>query len=108
VTKMASEVALYNTECLLTACCASRGEVRSKRSTEDVVVVLLQCAGFQLCCKLTHSVLLTRRDQDERISTHIFRHSFAVRYLVLGHEDMTTVKNYMHMNDETIQVQRRK
>ncbi len=53
------------------------------------------------------------------ISPHIFRHSFAIRYLVLGndpfslqellgHEDMTTVKNYMHMNDETIQSQKRK
>jgi integrase/recombinase XerD len=56
---------------------------------------------------------------DKRISAHIFRHSFAIRYLVLGndpfslqellgHEDMTTVKNYMHMNDETIQSQKRK
>ena len=55
---------------------------------------------------------------DKRISPHIFRHSFAIRYLVLGndpfslqellgHEDMTTVKNYMHMNDETIQSQKR-
>src|SRR6266699_914797 len=56
---------------------------------------------------------------DKRIRPHIFRHSFAIRYLVLGndpfslqellgHEDMTTVKNYMHMNDETIQAQKRK
>jgi integrase/recombinase XerD len=56
---------------------------------------------------------------DKRISPHIFRHTFAIRYLVLGndpfslqvllgHEDMTTVKNYMHMNDETIQEQKRK
>ena len=56
---------------------------------------------------------------DKRISPHIFRHSFAICYLVLGndpfslqellgHEDMTTVKNYMHMNDETIQSQKRK
>ena len=56
---------------------------------------------------------------DKRISPHILRHSFAIRYLVLGndpfslqellgHEDMTTVKNYMHMNDETIQAQKRK
>ena len=56
---------------------------------------------------------------DKRISPHIFRPSFAIRYLVLGndpcslqellgHEDMTTVKNYMHMNDETIQSQKRK
>jgi len=55
----------------------------------------------------------------KRISPHILRHSFAIRYLVLGndpfslqellgHEDMTTVKNYMHMNDETIQAQKRK
>ena len=56
---------------------------------------------------------------DKRINPHILRHSFAIRYLVLGndpfslqellgHEDMTTVKNYMHMNDETIQSQKRK
>lgn len=56
---------------------------------------------------------------DKRVSPHIFRHSFAIRYLVLGndpfslqellgHEDMATVKNYMHMNDETIQAQKRK
>ncbi len=55
----------------------------------------------------------------KRISPHILRHTFAVRYLVLGndpfslqellgHEDMTTVKYYMHMNDETIQAQKRK
>jgi hypothetical protein len=52
-------------------------------------------------------------------SPHIFRHTFAIRYLVLGndpfslqellgHEDMTTVKMYMHMNDETLQAQKRK
>jgi site-specific recombinase XerD len=56
---------------------------------------------------------------DKRVSPHIFRHSFAIRYLVLGndpfslqellgHEDMATVKNYTHMNDETIQAQKRK
>ena len=55
----------------------------------------------------------------KRISPHIFRHTFAIRYLILGndpfslqdllgHEDMTTVKLYMHMNDETIQAQKRK
>ena len=55
----------------------------------------------------------------KRVSPHILRHSFAIRYLVLGndpfslqellgHEDMTTVKNYMHMNDENIQSQKRK
>jgi len=57
--------------------------------------------------------------RGKRISPHIFRHTFAIRYLILGndpfslqellgHEDMTTVKNYMHMNDETIQAQKRK
>jgi site-specific recombinase XerD len=56
---------------------------------------------------------------DKRISPHILRHTFAVRYLVLGndpfslqellgHDDMTTVKNYMHMNDTTNQDQKRK
>jgi site-specific recombinase XerD len=55
----------------------------------------------------------------KRISPHILRHTFAIRYLVLGndpfslqellgHEDISTVKNYMHMNDETIQSQKRK
>lgn len=55
----------------------------------------------------------------KRISPHIFRHTFAVRFLMLskdpfclqellGHEDMTTVKNYMHLNDEERQSQKRK
>ncbi len=54
-----------------------------------------------------------------RISPHILRHTFAINYLVksndpfslqelLGHEDLATVQNYMHMNDETIQAQKRK
>ncbi len=55
----------------------------------------------------------------KRISPHILRHTFAIRYLVLGndpfslqellgHEDMATVRLYMHMNDTTIQEQKRK
>jgi integrase/recombinase XerD len=55
----------------------------------------------------------------KRISPHIFRHTFAINYLklgrdpfslqeLLGHEDMSTVKLYMHMNDEDIQEQKRK
>jgi site-specific recombinase XerD len=55
----------------------------------------------------------------KRVSPHIFRHTFAVRYLILGndpfslqellgHEDLSTVLNYMHMNDETRQAQKRK
>ena len=55
----------------------------------------------------------------KRISPHILRHTFAINYLIksndpfslqelLGHEDLTTVQNYMHMNDETIQSQKRK
>jgi len=55
----------------------------------------------------------------KRISPHILRHTFAIRYLILGndpfslqellgHEDMATVKLYMHMNDTTIQEQKRK
>ncbi len=56
---------------------------------------------------------------DRRISAHIFRHTFAVRYLMLGgdpftlqqllgHEDMETIRNYMHLNDIHIQTQKRK
>ena len=55
----------------------------------------------------------------KRISPHILRHTFAIRYLVLGndpfslqellgHEDMATVRLYMRMNDETIQAQKRR
>ncbi len=57
--------------------------------------------------------------KDKRISPHIFRHTFAVRYLMLGgdiytlqellgHEDIATIKNYMHLNDTLIQEQKRK
>src|SRR5262249_4205452 len=55
----------------------------------------------------------------KRISAHIFRHTFAVRYLLLGgdpftlqqllgHEDMETIRNYMHLNDLHVQTQKRK
>jgi len=55
----------------------------------------------------------------KRISAHIFRHTFAVRYLMLGgdifslqellgHEDISTIKNYMHLNDVNVQAQKRK
>ena len=55
----------------------------------------------------------------KRISPHILRHTFAICYLMLGndpfslqellgHEDLSTVKNYMHMNDGMIQEQKRK
>ena len=56
---------------------------------------------------------------DKRVSPHILRHTFAINYLVksndpfslqelLGHEDLTTVQNYMHMNDTVLQEQKRK
>jgi site-specific recombinase XerD len=55
----------------------------------------------------------------KRISPHILRHTFAINYLLksndpfslqelLGHEDLATVQNYMRMNDEIIQSQKRK
>ncbi len=57
--------------------------------------------------------------QSKRISPHIFRHTFAMNYLIksndpfslqelLGHEDLTTVLNYIHMNDTVLQEQKRK
>ena len=56
---------------------------------------------------------------EKRISPHILRHTFAIRYLMLGndpfslqellgHEDLATVRLYMHMNDATLQEQKRK
>jgi integrase/recombinase XerD len=56
---------------------------------------------------------------DKRVSPHILRHTFAINYLVksndpfslqelLGHEDLATVQNYMHMNDTVLQAQKRK
>lgn len=55
----------------------------------------------------------------KRISPHIFRHTFAMNYLIksndpfslqelLGHEDLSTVLNYIHMNDTVLQEQKRK
>jgi len=55
----------------------------------------------------------------KRISPHILRHTFAMNYLIksndpfslqelLGHEDLTTVLNYIHMNDAVLQEQKRK
>jgi integrase/recombinase XerD len=57
--------------------------------------------------------------QGKRISPHILRHTFAMNYLLksndpfslqelLGHEDLTTVLNYIHMNDTILQEQKRK
>jgi integrase/recombinase XerD len=56
---------------------------------------------------------------DRRVHPHLFRHTFAVRYLMsggdvfslqelLGHEDMETIRNYMHLADATVQAQKRK
>jgi len=55
----------------------------------------------------------------KRVSPHILRHTFAMNYLIksndpfslqelLGHEDLTTVLNYIHMNDTILQEQKRK
>jgi integrase/recombinase XerD len=55
---------------------------------------------------------------DKRVSPHIFRHTFAMRYLaeshdlfslkeLLGHEDLSTVLSYLHLNDDLLQQQKR-
>jgi integrase/recombinase XerD len=55
----------------------------------------------------------------KRISPHILRHTFAINYLLksndpfslqelLGHEDLSTVFNYIRMNDAILQDQKRK
>jgi len=57
--------------------------------------------------------------QERRVHPHLFRHTFAVRYLMrggdiftlqelLGHEDMETIRNYMHLADVHVQAQKRK
>jgi site-specific recombinase XerD len=56
---------------------------------------------------------------ERRVHPHLFRHTFAVRYLMaggdvftlqelLGHEDMETIRNYMHLADANVQAQKRK
>ncbi|MBA3824318.1 MAG: tyrosine-type recombinase/integrase [Ktedonobacterales bacterium] len=56
---------------------------------------------------------------DRRVHPHLLRHTFAVRYLMsggdvfslqelLGHEDMETIRNYMHLADANVQAQKRK
>lgn len=56
---------------------------------------------------------------ERRVHPHLFRHTFAVRYLMaggdvftlqelLGHEDMETIRNYMHLADVNVQTQKRK
>ena len=75
----------------------------TRRGVEQVIRRLKKRCGFT----------------DRRVSAHIFRHTFAVRYLMLGgdpfslqqllgHEDMETIRNYMHLNDVHIQTQKRK
>ncbi|RAQ95953.1 tyrosine-type recombinase/integrase [Thermogemmatispora tikiterensis] len=55
----------------------------------------------------------------KRVSPHILRHTFAVNYLmnggdifslqqILGHEDIATVRHYMHMTNAMVQDQKRK
>jgi len=75
----------------------------TRRGVEQVIRRLKRRSGFT----------------DRRISAHIFRHTFAVRYLMLGgdpftlqqllgHEDMEMIRNYMHLNDLHVQSQKRK
>lgn len=56
---------------------------------------------------------------ERRAHPHLLRHTFAVRYLMaggdiftlqelLGHEDMETIRNYMHLADANVQDQKRK
>ncbi len=65
--------------------------------------------------RLRHRAGFTNR----RVHPHLLRHTFAVRYLMsggdvfslqelLGHEDMETIRNYMHLADANVQSQKRK
>ncbi len=86
--------------------------------------VFLSESGFPLTRHGVNMLFTRIRERaglpkDKRISPHIFRHTFAVRYLMLGgdiyslqellgHEDIATIKLYMHLNDVLIQEQKRK
>lgn len=70
--------------------------------------------------KMLFRRLRVRAGFDERrTNPHLLRHTFAVRYLMaggdvftlqelLGHEDMETIRNYMHLADANVQSQKRK
>jgi site-specific recombinase XerD len=86
--------------------------------------VFLSESGFPFTRHGVNMLFTRIRDRadlpkDKRVSPHIFRHTFAVRYLMLGgdiyslqellgHEDIATIKLYMHLNDTLIQEQKRK
>ena len=86
--------------------------------------IFLSESGFPLTRRGVDMLFKRIRQRSDlpagkRISAHIFRHTFAVRYLMLGgdiytlqellgHEDIATIKNYMHLNDTLIQEQKRK
>jgi site-specific recombinase XerD len=92
----------------------------SKGGMYAVYAILIFMKGLtSLCFQSFHHLKQRAGLQGKRISPHILRHTFAIKYLVksndpfslqelLGHEDLATVQNYMYMNDETIQAQKRK
>lgn len=97
----------------------ARGEFRAGATSDRL---FLGEAGPLTYRGISQIILRVKRRAgltDQRISPHIFRHTFAVRYLMLGgdpfslqellgHEDMATIRNYMHLNDIHIQMQKRK
>jgi integrase/recombinase XerD len=87
----------------------------------DPHVFLTECGGItrEGIKMLFRRIKLRAGFTDRRVHPHLFRHTFAVRYLMnggdvftlqelLGHEDMETIRNYMHLADANVQAQKRK
>lgn len=83
--------------------------------------LFLSVDGYALGNSGVHQIIrrLRKRSHIPRLHAHLFRHTFAVRYLlqggdiaslqeILGHDDITTTRMYLHLTKDQIVAQHRK